>query len=173
MLWMLAAADNSTQGACANRAQFWLRQMTSLLYRPGADYAVGDEDNGQMATWYLLSALGLYDLAPGSGQFVLGSPLFSAVSLTLPGGRTLNVTALNNCADCVYVQSVTWNGTPLTGMRVAYAQLAQGGALVFTMSETPPSGVPGGPNPRAAALQAEALRTRPGPRAKADFLSAA
>ena len=40
MLWMLAAADNSTQGKCASRAQYWLRQATSLLYKPGADYAV-------------------------------------------------------------------------------------------------------------------------------------
>jgi predicted alpha-1,2-mannosidase len=51
MLWMPIAADASVSGKCAQRAQRWLRRVTSSLYKPGADFACGDEDNGQMSAW--------------------------------------------------------------------------------------------------------------------------
>jgi len=51
MLWMPIAADTSVAGKCAQRAQRWLRRVTSALYKPGADFACGDEDNGQMSAW--------------------------------------------------------------------------------------------------------------------------
>jgi predicted alpha-1,2-mannosidase len=51
MLWMPIAADTSVAGKCAQRAQRWLRRVTSTLYKPGADFACGDEDNGQMSAW--------------------------------------------------------------------------------------------------------------------------
>ncbi len=51
MLWMPIAADTSVSGKCAQRAQRWLRRVTATLYKPGADFACGDEDNGQMSAW--------------------------------------------------------------------------------------------------------------------------
>jgi len=53
MLWMPIAADTSVSGKCAQRAQRWLRRATATLYKPGADFACGDEDNGQMSAWYV------------------------------------------------------------------------------------------------------------------------
>jgi putative alpha-1,2-mannosidase len=111
---------------------------------------------------YLLNAVGLYPLSPASGDYVLGSPLFANVTLTLGGldssTTKLTVAAINQGPDNVYVQGVTLNGQPVgTGMAaaaatatttdggsgggvaVSYRDLMAGGALVFTMGPNPPT----------------------------------
>jgi putative alpha-1,2-mannosidase len=160
MLWMPVGADNNTQGRCAAITQYWTRQVTSLLYRPGADYATGDEDNGQLSTWYLLGVLGLYSLAPGTNDLLLGSPLFSHVSVSLQGGGSIEIVAVNNCPTCYYVASVSWNGQAITGNSVDYAQLMKGGTLQFTMTSTAPKDAKIIPNAREGQLRAESAASR-------------
>jgi predicted alpha-1,2-mannosidase len=51
----------------------------------GVDFYAGDEDNGEQGAWFVLSALGLYSVAPGaSNEYVLGSPIFRHVAVHLP-----------------------------------------------------------------------------------------
>ena len=64
---------------------------------------------------YLLSVLGLYSLVPGTRNYVLGSPLFGHVQISLENGRFLDIIAVNNSASFVYVESVSFNGTLITG----------------------------------------------------------
>lgn len=106
----------------------------------------GDEDNGSMGAWHILNVLGLYPLSPASGDYVLGSPLFANVTVNLSAASgsgsgfnnvTLTISALNQGPMNVYVQGVTWNGAPVTGVNVAYSDLMQGGVLQFTMGPTP------------------------------------
>ncbi len=63
------------------------------LYSATPDGYCGDEDNGQTSAWYVFSALGFYPVCPGSGEYALGSPLFPKAEVTLPGGKTLTITA--------------------------------------------------------------------------------
>jgi putative alpha-1,2-mannosidase len=86
--------------------------------------------------WFIQNALGLYPLSPSSGDYILSSPLFANVSITIDGGAALNVVAVNQGPGNVYVTGVTWNGAPVQGMYVAYADLMLGGTLQFTMSNT-------------------------------------
>jgi predicted alpha-1,2-mannosidase len=130
--------------ACAgrpDRAQYWVRRVLAEQYSP--DRFAGDEDNGEMSAWYILSALGLYPLCPGHPTYVLGSPLFPAAHLSLPGGHRLTIRAVvegsRPLSDCPYVQSVTWNGQPWTRLWIAHADLVRGGELCFRMSDTPPA----------------------------------
>lgn len=92
-----------------------------------------------MGSWHVLNAIGLYPLSPASGDYVLGSPLFANVSIGLPGGKTLIVTALNQGPANVYVQGARWNGAPVAGVALSYAALMQGGTLEFTMGPAPAS----------------------------------
>jgi predicted alpha-1,2-mannosidase len=134
---MQVAFDTAVTGACAQQAQPWLRK-SAALFRPGADMFPGDEDNGSMGAWYILNALGLYPLSPASGEYVLGSPLFGNVSITIDGAsQPLTIVALNQGPANVYVHAVEWNGVPLPGVTVPYASLMQGGVLQFTMASTP------------------------------------
>jgi len=92
--------------------------------------------------WYLLSAMGLYALAPGTPDYVLGSPLFASMSIALPGGGTLQINGANNSAANVYVQGVTWNGAAVTGISLPYNALMQGGTLAFQLGPQPPTSSP-------------------------------
>lgn len=123
------------QAGCPSNAQYWIRNVCSKLYGPS--YFSGDEDNGEMSSWYLLSAMGLYSLVPGTPDYLLGSPLFRSVNITLGPTSTLVISAINNSAENYYVRGVTWNGAALSGLRIAYADLMKGGVLEFTMSPNP------------------------------------
>ena len=75
------------------KTQYWARQTMERMYRPGPGMYCGDEDNGQTSAWYVMSAMGLYSVAPGTGQLALGSPLFDRVTLRLENGKTFAVEA--------------------------------------------------------------------------------
>ncbi len=132
---MQVAFDTSVSGRCAQQAQRWLRQSLETLFTPHDDMYPGDEDNGSMGAWFVLNALGLYGLSPASGDYVLGSPLFAEVDITLDGASgPLKVVAVNQGPGNVRVASVTWNGAPVAGVSVKYADLMKGGTLTFVMA---------------------------------------
>jgi putative alpha-1,2-mannosidase len=68
---------------------------------------------------------------------VIGSPLFTRVTLNLPNGKTFEISAPNNAAHNVYIQSATLNGGPLDAPVISYAQIEAGGKLDFVMGHKP------------------------------------
>jgi putative alpha-1,2-mannosidase len=112
-----------------------LWQATRQFYGP--EFYSGDEDNGSMAAWYLLSALGLYQLVPGSLDYSIGSPMFRHVKLSLDNGKVLQVKAPANSAEAVYVKSVAWNGEALPALAIGFDKLMEGGTLLFEMTDDP------------------------------------
>lgn len=128
--------------ACAGRpdlTQHHVRRVLTELYTP--ENFPGDEDNGEMAAWYVLSAMGIFPLCPGHPTYVLCSPLFEHLQLALPGGKTLDIRAqtLDGLAieACPYTQSITRNGAPLSRLWISHEDLMQGGELVFTLGPNP------------------------------------
>lgn len=119
---------------CPAQGQYWIRQALLHLHKADAEMFVGDEDNGEMASWYILSALGLYSLAPGSPDYVIGSPLFAKAVVNLESGRTLTIVANNNAPNSPYVAAVRWNGRPLQNLAISYSTLMTGGTLEFDMT---------------------------------------
>jgi putative alpha-1,2-mannosidase len=83
------------------------------------------------------SALGFYPVTPAVGQYALGSPLFRHVTLTMPTGKTLTIEAANNSPANVYIQSVTFDGTPHDKTYFTHDVLEQGGTIRFVMGPTP------------------------------------
>lgn len=134
MLYMGLAAADSVNASCVNRGRYWIRRVLTTLYQPGPAMFCGDEDNGQVASWYLLSALGLYALAPGDGLYTLGSPLFAAVDVDLPNNATLQLRAPGNGDGRTDVAAVFWNDTPISGVTLPHATLAKGGELRFVLA---------------------------------------
>lgn len=129
--------DTSVTGKCASQAQRWLRQSNTMLHA-GADMYPGDEDNGSMGAWFVMNMLGIYPLSPASGQYVLGSPQFANVTMSVPGASIpLRIVARNQGPSNLYVQALTWNGVPVQGVHVAYRELMQGGTLEFTLGPAP------------------------------------
>ncbi len=118
------------------KTQYWTRRVLDILYTP--DSFPGDEDNGEMASWYVLNALGLGPLCPGVPEYVLGSPLFPRATVHLPGGKALVMEAPETSAGNVYVQSVSLNGQAHSQLGIGHQALAEGGHLRFALGHQPP-----------------------------------
>ena len=92
------------------KSQYWVRKIMDKLYQPTPDGYCGDEDNGQTSAWYVFSALGFYSVAPGTGEYVIGSPVFDEVILHLENGRKVEIKANNQSLDAMYVDRLNLNG---------------------------------------------------------------
>ena len=116
--------------------QYWVRWTLSERFNSDVNGLDGNDDGGTLSSWYVFSAMGLYPLA-GTDKYWVGSPNVDSAVINLGNGKTLEITALNQSAENVYVESVTLNGVQLEGTYVTHEQLMAGGELVFTMSATP------------------------------------
>jgi predicted alpha-1,2-mannosidase len=95
----------------------------------------GNDDLGEMSSWYVWAALGMYPLYPGRAELVLGSPLFEAAVIARPGGRVV-ITAAGAGREAPYVTALTLNGKSLDAAWLPAAFVAKGGTLSFTLSNT-------------------------------------
>ncbi|MFI7405022.1 GH92 family glycosyl hydrolase [Streptomyces sp. NPDC049541] len=123
------------------KTQEKVREILSRLYTGseiGQGYH-GDEDNGEQSGWYLFSALGFYPLVMGSGEYTIGSPLFTKATVHLENGHDLVVKAPGNSGRNVYVQGVRFNGRAWNSTALPHSLLARGGVLEFDMSAKPSS----------------------------------
>ncbi|MEW1641149.1 GH92 family glycosyl hydrolase [Streptomyces sp. NPDC091219] len=123
------------------KAQKDVREVLSRLYTGseiGQGYH-GDEDNGEQSAWYLFSALGFYPLVMGSGEYAIGSPLFTKATVHLENGHDLVVKAPKNSAKNVYVQGLKVNGRTWTKTSLPHSLLEKGGVLDFAMGSKPSS----------------------------------
>ncbi|PRD54823.1 GH92 family glycosyl hydrolase [Sphingobacterium gobiense] len=114
-----------------------VRQTLATMYTDQVDGLSGNEDVGQMSAWYVLSALGFYQVSPAGGPFIFGSPLFDKATVALGEGKTLELVAHNNSKENKYIQQVRLNGEPYTKSYISYKDLIKGGKLEFDMDNTP------------------------------------
>ncbi|MCF0175754.1 MAG: glycoside hydrolase family 92 protein [Bacteroidales bacterium] len=119
------------------KTQYWVRQIMSRLYNSSPQGYPGDEDQGGMSSWYVISALGIYAVTPGTDQYVIGSPVFRNATLSLENGNTFTVKADNNSPENVYIQSATLNGQPLEKNWITYSDIMNGGELHLVMGPEP------------------------------------
>ncbi len=119
------------------KTQVRIRQVMDLLYQPTPDGLCGDEDTGQMSAWYVLSALGIYPVCPGTPDYLIGSPIFDKAIIHLQNGKTFTITAKNNGPQEYYIDSATLNGHPFDQVYIRHGQILAGGNLTFQMSSFP------------------------------------
>ncbi|MCW3078587.1 MAG: alpha-mannosidase [Segetibacter sp.] len=119
------------------KAQQHVRNVMSKLYNSTEDGYPGDEDQGQTSSWYVLSAMGFYTVCPGTDQYVIGSPVFNKITITLEGGKKFVIEGKNNSKDNVYIQSATLNGKNYSRNWLSHSDIVNGGALNFDMGSIP------------------------------------
>lgn len=119
------------------KTQYHVRNIMDRLYTPEADGLCGDEDNGQTSAWYVFSAMGMYPVTPGSGQYALGSPLFNSVTLKLENGNTFTIRAKGNSSDHYYIRDASLNRTPWPGNYIDHEEIMKGGTLLLEMDAEP------------------------------------
>ncbi len=119
------------------KTQYRVRDIMDKLYAPIPDGYCGDEDNGQMSAWYVFSAMGFYPFCPVNNQYVLGSPLFQRINLTLPNGKTLEIVAPENSLSHRFVKEVRLNDKLYDRNYLNYDDLKNGARIHFSMSTQP------------------------------------
>ncbi|MEI6412180.1 MAG: GH92 family glycosyl hydrolase [Bacteroidota bacterium] len=125
--------------------QKWSREIMEVYYGSGAmDGWPGDEDQGQMGGWYVMSAMGLFEMRGGCDvepTYEIGSPLFDKATIRLDPnyytGGTFTIEAVNNSKENRYIQSATLDGKPLTKPWFYHKDLVDGGKLVLYMGPKP------------------------------------
>ena len=114
-----------------------LRKMLNEMYLDQPDGLSGNEDVGQMSAWYILSSVGLYQVDPVGGRFVIGSPLFDKATVNVGSGKTFTVVAKNNSDRNIYVQSARLNGKALKNSYIDFNDIRHGGTLELVMGPKP------------------------------------
>ncbi|KIF48322.1 alpha-mannosidase [Vibrio owensii 47666-1] len=116
------------------KAQEYLDQVYDQFYKPTPDGIIGNEDVGQMSAWYLMSALGFYQISPTAPTYSIGRPIFDKATVDI-GSGTFTVTAENNGPDNMYIKEVTINGKPLDVYNTfQHSEFKAGGELHFVMT---------------------------------------
>lgn len=127
--------------------QKWTRLICDEFYGTDGEHGYGygqDEDQGQLGSWYVLAAMGLFDVQGGACSeptYQLGSPEFDEITVHLSKfntkGGTFKIRTKGNSADAMYVQNATFNGKPLDRCWLYRDEVFNGGELVLQMGTEP------------------------------------
>ena len=111
-----------------------VREVLETMYTDQPAGLCGNEDVGQMSAWYVLSALGFYQVEPAGGKYYFGSPVMDEALINVGCGKVFKIVVKNNSAANKYIKSVTLNGIPYDKLYIDFKDIAAGGELVFEMS---------------------------------------
>ncbi len=114
-----------------------VHQILSELYQDRPDGLSGNEDCGQMSSWYVLSALGFYPVCPGSDEYVLGTPLFDRATLNFEDGKSFIIEADRTADNEFHIHSAVLNGEEYEAGYLSHRTLIAGGALKLQLGASP------------------------------------
>lgn len=117
------------------KAQFYANKVMNEQYKNRIDGYSGNEDCGQMSSWYIFSSMGFYPVDPANGVYSIGSPQLRRVEIKLPGGKTFTIKTNRKGTDDCYVKSVKLNGRKYTRNYILHSDIMNGGTLEFTMGK--------------------------------------
>ncbi|MFV0540406.1 MAG: GH92 family glycosyl hydrolase [Aestuariibaculum sp.] len=119
------------------KTQKLVREIMETQYKNQPDGHCGNEDCGQMSSWYVFNALGFYPVNPAQGIYAFGSPTVDVASIYLENDKTFTVKALNNTKKNKYIQSVSLNGKAMEKSYISHKDIVEGGLLLFEMGPLP------------------------------------
>ncbi len=123
------------------KTQYWVRETMNRLYTAQPDGLCGDEDNGQTSAWYVFSAMGFYPVCPGTGEYVLGAPLFKKITLHLPDNKKFVISSPDNSPDNIYRNQTHLNGKNYSKLFLTHNELMKGGVMDIIMGSEPNTSV--------------------------------
>lgn len=119
-----------------HKTQKYIDEILYGFYQPTPAGIIGNEDCGQMSAWYVLNAMGFYQVCPGDATYTIGRPIVDKAKIRVPGG-TFEIVAHNNSKANKYVQKLVLNGKQLNKPFFSHTELMKGGKLEFYMSSKP------------------------------------
>lgn len=119
------------------KTQEIIREILKTQYKNTPDGHCGNEDCGQMSSWYIFSSLGFYPVNPAQGVYSFGSPIFDKATIHLENGKEFRVKTINNSKENKYIQSILLNGKEIHRNSILHSEIMDGGDLVFYMNDSP------------------------------------
>lgn len=119
------------------KTQYRVRQILAEQYSNQPDGLSGNEDCGQMSAWYVMSALGLYPVLPGSNEYVISSPIFDRAIIHLENGKDFIIEAEGARQGYEYIVAASLNGRDYPQSMIMHEDLASGGHIKFILQPEP------------------------------------
>ena len=116
------------------KGQKYLHKILIEFYYNDPDGLIGNEDCGQMSSWYVFSAMGFYPFAPGSPVYLLGTPILKEVSIKLENDKYFTITTENLSNENIYTEKVLLNGKELDRNYIYHHEISTEGELKFIMT---------------------------------------
>ncbi|MAV79737.1 MAG: glycoside hydrolase [Flavobacteriaceae bacterium] len=118
------------------RTQEVLDFILNSFYEPTPEGIIGNEDCGQMSAWYVMNAIGIYQMTPGDNTFYIGRPIVDLATLSLDKG-SFTIKILNNSKENKYVQKVLVDERVQESMSIQFEDIKAGSELVIVMGNEP------------------------------------
>ena len=119
------------------KTQKWVRKVIYEEYDTSTGGLSGNEDGGQMSAWLVFSMAGIYPVAPGTGEYILGSPVFEETNIKVAKDKNFKIIAKNVSDKAIYIQSAKLNGKPFNKTYLKHEDMVKGGNLTLIMGEKP------------------------------------
>lgn len=119
------------------KTQMQVRQILNEEYSDGPGGLSGNDDAGQMSAWYLFASMGFYPVNPVSGDYLLCSPIFDQVVISLPQGKQFEIICHKAGDNSKYIHQATLNGKTYTKNFIRYTDIKQGGKLDLYLQDDP------------------------------------
>jgi len=119
------------------KTQEMTHRIMNEMYNKTDSGLCGNEDCGQMSAWYVMSAMGFYPVCPGSGEYILGTPLFKKITIHLENGKKFIINAKGKSRQKFYIQSAKLNGQEYSKSFIKHSDIMKGGSIDFLMNKNP------------------------------------
>lgn len=108
-----------------------IKEIRETMYRADPDGLAGNDDVGQMSSWYIFSSLGFYPVNPADGKYIFGTPLFDEVTLTFANDQKFTIKQLGSTGEN-FVDDIDLNGKNLNRNHITHDELMRSGRLTFS-----------------------------------------
>ncbi len=119
------------------KTQEKVREIMEKFYSTKRDGLAGNDDCGQTSAWYVFSAIGMYPVCPGTSEYVIGSPIFTKVTIQTGNGKCFMLNAPNSSPQNKYVRALTRNHEPYQFSYIRHEDIVNGGEFTFDMNSVP------------------------------------
>ena len=120
-----------------SKTQQYVARILNEQYSENPDGLSGNEDCGQMSSWYVLSSLGFYPVTPGHDYYAIGTPLFKEATINLENNNSFTIKARNVSDKNIFIQSAKLNGENYNKSFLKHTSILEGGMLEFVMGDKP------------------------------------
>jgi predicted alpha-1,2-mannosidase len=126
--FMFAMAGNP------HKTEEWTKKIISDEYGTGPGGLSGNEDAGQMSAWLVFSMMGFYPVCPGTDQYVITTPSFDLVKISLSDGRQFTIKSVNRSSENYYIESIKRNGQKFSGPYLKHKDITDGSNFEFRLT---------------------------------------